>query len=299
MKKILVLLALLSTPTWAQYAHRSNPGDPTKAGQAITSAGASNCPGTGCVVINAQSVESVQIAISGTWTATLAFLGSNDGWVTTIQLLAYPLTSGALGSPVNTTTANGVWLVPCLAMREVGVFANAFTSNTSMAIRMDGDPVTNFTNIRDVKDGLSRSSIVIGADGVTPAVAETVITFQTSVNGTVTTGPTSYTITANKILRIQSINCAFTAGATANTVRPHLRFNTGGACVAGSNLLLPICELSPGYGTVTAAEGESSCSVTVPDGLEIAGDGTKALCLTENAVAASGTLTCNLVAYEY
>src|SRR5256885_12157508 len=86
-----VLLALLSTPTWAQYAHRSNPGDPAKAGSATTSAGAANCPGAGCAVINAQSVESVQIAIAGTWSATLAFLGSNDGWLTTIQLLAYPI----------------------------------------------------------------------------------------------------------------------------------------------------------------------------------------------------------------
>src|SRR5256885_11059573 len=31
-----VLLALLSTPTWAQYAHRSNPGDPTKADRKST-----------------------------------------------------------------------------------------------------------------------------------------------------------------------------------------------------------------------------------------------------------------------
>jgi len=299
MKRILLVIFFLSTPTWAQYVHRSNPGDPAKAGQAITSAGAANCPGAGCIVVNAQSVESVQVAIAGTWSATLAFLGSNDGWLTTIQLLAYPIAGGALGSPVTTTTANGVWLVPVLAMREVGVFASAFTSNTSMTVRLDGDPVTNFTHNRDIKDGAGRSFVVIGADGVTPAIAETVITFSQNKAGTVTAGLTSYTITANKILRIQSINCAFTAGATANIVRPHLRYNTGGACVAGSNLLLPICELAPGFGTATATEGESSCSVTVPDGLEISGDGTKAICLAESAIAATGTLTCNLVAYEY
>jgi hypothetical protein len=151
---------------------------------------------------------------------------------------------------------------------------------------------------QDLKDA-SRSYVVFSADGVTPAIAETVITFTKIVADTTTTAQTTYTITNAKTFRLQAICASMTAGAAANRVRVALRLNTGGACVAGSNILLPVAELAPQYGTAAAAEGGAYVCQPIPDGLEITGNGTKAICLSENAVAASGTLTVNLVGYEY
>jgi hypothetical protein len=151
---------------------------------------------------------------------------------------------------------------------------------------------------QDLKDS-GRSYVVFSADGVTPAIAETVITFTKIVADTSTAAQTSYTITSGKTLRIQAVCASMTAGATANRIRVALRLNTGGACVAGSKILLPVVELAPNYGTATAAEGGASACFPIPDGLEIAGNGTKAICLSENATAASGTLTVGLIANEY
>jgi hypothetical protein len=176
----------------------------------------------------------------------------------------------------------------------VAVLAIFSTPHVPVAHAAQGDVIRN-------KVDVARTSVLLGADGVTPAIAETVITFTKVIGGgTLTTAQTSYTITSGKTLRIQAICPSFTAGAAANRVRVALRLNTAGACVAGSNLILPVAELAPGYGTAAASEGGvfGGCAV-FPDGLEISGNGTKALCLTENAVAASGQLTVNLVAFEY
>lgn len=151
--------------------------------------------------------------------------------------------------------------------------------------------------IREKKD-FNRNFVSLGADGVTPAIAETLITFSKNVNGTVTAAQTSYAITAGKTLRLQSICASMTAGAAANRIRVAVRLNTGGACVAGSGLLLPAIELAPAFGTAAAAEGGASGCVTIPDGLDLAGV-TWNVCLTENATAASGTLTANLIGFEY
>jgi hypothetical protein len=175
----------------------------------------------------------------------------------------------------------------------VAVLAIFSTPHVPVAHAAQGDVIRN-------KLDVGRTFVALGADGVTPAIAETVITFSQNKNGTITGSATSYTITSGKTLRIQAICPSFTAGAAANRVRVALRLNTAGACVAGSGLLVPVAELAPGYGTAAASEGGvfGGCAV-FPDGLEISGNGTKAICLTENAVAASGQLTVNLVAFEY
>lgn len=152
--------------------------------------------------------------------------------------------------------------------------------------------------VQEFKDA-GRTYVAIVADGVTPAVSETLITFTKTVADTQTTTQTSYTITTAKTFRLQVVCASLTAGAAANRVRVALRLNTAGACIASSPILLPVIELAPNYGTATAAEGGANGCVSIPDGLDIAGNGTKAICLSEAATAASGTLTVNLVGFEY
>jgi hypothetical protein len=199
--------------------------------------------------------------------------------------------------------ATDVALVSTAAVTNTAV-VTLVNSNTPMrllegALSSRGSASINgYVDVQEAKD-TGRSYVAIVADGVTPAIAETVITFTKTVADTQTTGQTSYTITSGKLFRVQAICASFTAGAAANRVRVALRLNTGGACVAGSNILLPAIELAPNYGTATAAEGGANGCVTIPDGLDITGNGTKAICLSENATAASGTLTANLIGFEY
>lgn len=330
MKALVIALFLAAIPAQAQYAHRSNPGDPATSAATISVAGGSTtCPGAGCVVLKSEGAATAYVTIGGTWTATLAFYGSNDNFVSLKGLIAYPYntTTGALSTGVNSTTGNGDWLIPTSGFRAIAVYATAFTSSASMTVRFDASPVlvtqitqgvasgvatpvvapaitkgtqsaTGFTT-QDLKDA-GRSITILNADGVTPANTDTVLTFDKNIAGTVTTGQTAYTITSGKILRIQNVTWSFTdSSATAVRVRAYLRYNTGGGCVAGSGKVFSCEVASPGLGTSAANEGNAVCAMPIPDGLEITGDGTKSICLSAIASSAAGTLTATVVGYEY
>jgi hypothetical protein len=205
-------------------------------------------------------------------------------------LLPYPAVTDVMFTAVTAVTGSAVvTLIASEAPPNLMVLA---TGKGNQALSGAG------LSTQDIKDS-GRSYVVFSADGVTPAVSETVITFTKTIADTQTTGQTTYTITNLKTLRIQAICASATMGAAANRIRVALRLNTGGACIAGSNILLPVLELAPNFGTATAAEGGANGCVPIPDGLEIAGNGTKAICLSEAATAASGTLTVNLIGYEY
>jgi hypothetical protein len=231
--------------------------------------------------------SSIGISISGTFVATIQFAASIGGAAFS-PLRSLPLSGSTL---VNSTTTTGEWTAEGANLFQVCVYASAYTSGTASVVidQSQGSPRS---------PGTGRTFIVLGADGVTPAISDTVITFAKNVNGAVTGSQTTYAITAGKTLRIQSICASLTAGAAANRVAVRVRLNTGGACVAGSGLLLPAFELAPNYGTATAAEGGASGCMTIPDGLELSGTNWN-ICLSESATAASGTLTAALVGFEY
>lgn len=205
-------------------------------------------------------------------------------------LIPYPGVTDVMFAAVSAVTGSSV-----VSLTATGAAPNLMTMATAKGVQtLSGSAL----GTQDLKDS-GRAYVALSADGVTPAVSETVITFTKTVADTQTATQTSYTITNAKTFRLQAVCASMTAGAAANRVRVALRMNTGGACVAGSNVLLPIVELAPAYGTAAASEGGAQGCVSIPDGLEIAGNGTKALCLSENAAAASGTLTVNLVGFEY
>lgn len=144
MRLIALIFALVAFPLagQAQYAHRSNPGLVTSAGATITAVGSGNCPtGGGCVTLNTQGTTTLTALITGTWSQTLQFACSNDGWTTVTPIAADTFANGSMsGAPATTTTANGTFIMPTFGFRECGLYATVWTSNTSQAIRLDADP---------------------------------------------------------------------------------------------------------------------------------------------------------------
>jgi hypothetical protein len=136
------------------------------------------------------------------------------------------------------------------------------------------------------------------ADGVTPAISDTLITFTKNMNGTTTATQTVLTTIGGVNYRVQGIFCSASAGATANVMRVRFRYNAAGACTNGSSIVAN-CEMAPNYGTATASEGGSSCHMSIPEGVTITGDGTKSFCLSESAIAAAGTLSCTVIGRIY
>lgn len=283
-------------------------------------------PGAGCaagqfasIKVAGRNTVSAQIVTSNFTGTFTAYISSDGGvnWAATElrNFLALPGIPAPAGSfSANTGTVQWSILIPYGGYTDVMLASTAAVTNTATVQLLASNSTPNLglwatvrgsqpangagISTQDLKDG-GRSYVVFSADGVTPAIAETVITFSKTVADTQTTGQTSYTITSAKTLRIQAICVSATMGAAANRVRVALRLNTGGACVAGSNILFPVLELAPNYGTATAAEGGASGCLPIPDGFEIAGNGTKAICLSEAATAASGTLSVNLIGFEY
>src|SRR5229473_3228551 len=220
MKKILLAL-LLALPVQAQYAHRSNPGRLELAGGAVTSAGAANCPGTGCLTINTQSTATMIALITGTWSQTLQFSCSNDGWVTVVPISADTLTNGAMtGAPSTTTTANGTFIMPTYGFRECGVYATAFTSNTSQAIRLDSDPASILVAQDFGKDPCQSSAVPKSSVSISLAAAAT--TQLVAISGT-------------QIVYVCNYSISTTGVTTATTVQ--FEYGTGALCATGLTAL--------------------------------------------------------------
>lgn len=133
MKALLAALCLFSLPTYAQYAHRANPGSASAAPATITALNGSVC-------LNTESTDVMFISVTGTWAATLSFTGSNDQGTTSKTLMVFPYNAaGGLAASVASTTANGDFMGSTNSFRLVCVTATAFTSGTAN-IRIDSDP---------------------------------------------------------------------------------------------------------------------------------------------------------------
>jgi hypothetical protein len=133
-----------------------------------------------------------------------------------------------------------------------------------------------------------------GATGV-----ETAITLTKSSGTAATSTGTSFVITNGKRFRITAISVATRGHATATiqTTTFNLRINTGGAVATNSTPIL----LSVRSATPATASAWDRVIVPIPDGFEIAGDGT-----LQFGVTAAATFTTNaptwdvcIIGYEY
>lgn len=129
----------------------------------------------------------------------------------------------------------------------------------------------------------------------TAATTEALITLTPITDGTAGTAGTSFTITSGKRFRIQALTVSTrNAAAAIQGVIVNLRVNTAGATTATSPLLLSV-----GTGTIAATANVSNGNcAAIPDGLEILGNGTVTIGVSQVGTATANN-TVTLVGYEY
>lgn len=240
-------------------------------------------------------------------------------WVDSITLWA----GGTLGAMAAFGTSPGAVLVP-------GV--NAFVTNFPTAFQVSNFPATQAVtqstspwviscstvncpqptltkgtqgstgfSTQDLKDsGRSARTITLDSFAIA-ATTETLMTMSYSTdNATLTTG-TSYTVTAAKRLRIQSITAnihTIAGNTTAVATIVRLRVNNGGAAVVTS----PVQAILAIQGVAAASQAGIPVQVNFPDGWEFvagAGIGVTVGCGGFVATTAAPKVDITLVGFEY
>jgi hypothetical protein len=191
---------------------------------------------------------------------------------------------------------NGSAIVTAAAgIQKVGISDSVGTTLNSV---VKGTQAANALGVQDLKDS-GRTYVTLTADAVTPASSETVLTFAKNVGGTVTTGVTTYAVTAGKTLRIQAIFATLMQSSTTVVgCRLRLRHNTAGAATATSPLVATI-QLGTPASSAVAGTGVAPQDIAIPDGLEIKQNGNDNITLSAIATSAAGTLSVTLIGYEY
>lgn len=153
---------------------------------------------------------------------------------------------------------------------------------------------------QDFKDA-GRTAISFYANNVASGTTttETLITLTQSKGTGATSSASTYTITSGKTLRITAISVGSRGNATATIQSTvfNLRLNTAGACVVTSTPIL----MGMQSATAAVASDWDRVIIPIPDGYEIAGNGTIALCISAAAtfVTNAPTWSVNIVGFEY
>lgn len=294
--------------------------------QAWTSATANNTNWT--LPLNGQSNVTVGFVVSGIVTAgTIQFLVSQDGadffpiqgaqsnsytalptWNSTLgsTSLAFDvagfayfrvqLTSVITGSGTVTfiiqSSSVGLEPVPTVGQSNASLL-NATVIGTTLTKGTQGS--TGFS-VQELKDA-GRTFLTLTATAAAGVTSETIFSLSQNKGGTVTGGITSYTITNGKTLRIQNISASVRSGAAAVPFsRVTLRSNTAGATIATSAVVIQCPEVF-GISATTGVGGQMS--MDIPDGLEIAGNGTISIGLSHLDQATTNVINVTLTGYEY
>lgn len=193
------------------------------------------------------------------------------------------MTNGNLRGTVNAVVTDSTFSLVGTATVTVN---NALTKGTQGTVGL---------STQDLKDA-GRTYVVLVATGVAGVTTEALFSFQQNKGGTVTQSVTSYTITSGKTLRIQGLYCSNRDGAaTISWTRANIRSSIVGATVAASALVFGL--ETGGSGALTGATGDFAA--LIPDGLEIAGNGTVSIGVSHLDQATTNLVTCTLVGYEY
>lgn len=163
-----------------------------------------------------------------------------------------------------------------------------------------GSGVSAAALTQDIKDtGRTHINLyaVAAASGAT--TVETAITLTKSAGTAATSTGTSFVVTAGKTFRITALSVATRGHATATiqTTTFNLRMNTAGAVGTTSTPVL----LSVRSATPATASAWDRVIVPIPDGFEIAGNGTIQIGMTANAtfVTNAPTWDVTIIGYEY
>lgn len=180
-----------------------------------------------------------------------------------------------------------------------GTFATQVSSITPPTLTKGTQGATGFST-QDLKDA-GRTPVryfaVAAAAGTTGT--ETAISLTRSSANSATSAAVSWAPTSGKTFRIQAITFATRGNntATAQTTTFNFRVNTAGAVATNST---PI-ELAVRSATPATANAWDRVLVSIPDGWEIAGDGTLQFGVTAAAtyVTNAPTWDVTIIGYEY
>ena len=149
---------------------------------------------------------------------------------------------------------------------------------------------------QDIKDS-GRSYLTLTATAAAGVTAETLFSLSENRAGTVTGAVSSYTITSGKTLRITAMTLSVRAAAAAVPFsRCTLRSNTAGATTATSAVVFQLPEV---FGIAATIGVGGQISIDIPDGLEIAGNGTISIGVSHLDQATTNIINFTLVGYEY
>lgn len=249
------------------------------------------------------NITNASIPVTGTfWQATQPISG-------TVAVSNFPATQAVSIATMPTTPVTGTfWQAtqPVSIAATVNVSAvqsgtwnvGTLTSITN-PVAVTAPTVTkgiqgaNGFTVQDLKDS-GRSYKVFSAT-FSAATTEAMVTLTPITDGVAGSTGTSFTVTNGKRFRIQSLSVTTrNAGAAVQGVVVNLRSNTGGATTATSALLL-----TTGCGTLSATANISASGFCdIPDGLEIAGNGTITFGISQVGTATAGN-TVTLIGYEY
>jgi hypothetical protein len=149
--------------------------------------------------------------------------------------------------------------------------------------------------VQDFKDA-GRSKVILSSTKAAAIATEALVNLTQKKGDTTTVVGTTYTVTAGKTLRIQSLFLGITGTTTTEvTVAVRVREGAagGGAVSATSDI---IAELEAGT-QAAAALANGQIVLGFNDGLEVAGG--QQIGITELASSTSGTVTIVLVGFEY
>ena len=164
------------------------------------------------------------------------------------------------------------------------------TNLRALSMQAKGTQGTYAVSTQDQKD-TGRTSVVFYANAVASGSTgvETAITLSLSSGTSAVTTGSSFVVTSGKTLRINSIILASrgNATATAQITTFSLRLSTSGAVTTTTTPVL--------FGVTTATpatvQAWDRCVIDIPDGYEIAGNGSVQIGLTANAVFSSNAPT--------
>jgi hypothetical protein len=214
--------------------------------------------------------QNVSAAQSGTWTVQPGNTANTTAW---------KVDGSAVTQPVSGTVTSNVGTLPTLTKGTQG---------------------STGISTQDLKDaGRTQVNYYAVAAAAGATATETLLTLtKASANSATATG-TSFVITSGKTFRISSISVATRGHATATiqTTTFNFRVNTAGACIVTST---PI-EFSARSATPATASAWDRYMVTIPDGWEIAGNGTITFCVSANATYVTNAPTWDVMitGYEY
>lgn len=202
------------------------------------------------------------------------------------------------GTPASILATTPVGTENGLAVRQVGAVTVAGTATVTQQAITKGTQGAVGVTTQDLKDA-GRQAVTLVWERVagTAAVESALTNFTSGVRAGAALGAaTSYTVTAGKTLRIQSISIALTATSTiVNNAR--FRIRQAASAIANTSPIIFSYDMPwQLLGTVAANDGVSA-TVPFPDGLEVAGG--QQITFTWITAATTCTVSMTIVGYEY